>query len=169
MRISITNTGKLVFKTNHFSTYVLEAENEAYIAETDMAYETLQGAVDNALSGHTVVLLKDVSRNNLNDGNSGALSFTKNIIFDGAGHKMTLNTATRGIWINADNVEAVIKNLTIDGSTYGKGERAVQVNQNIKNAKLTIENCNLSATMYTINITNGAEVDLSIIDSTITG
>lgn len=162
-----STSGLLTFKTNHFSTFVVETSSEAIIG--NVAYDTLSEAITNAEAGSTVILLKDVTRNNLNDGNNGALSFTKSIVFDGAGHKMILNTATRGIWIDADNVEAVIKNLTIDGRTSGKGERAVQVNRNIKNAKLTIENCDLSATMYTINITDDAEVDLNISNSTITG
>ena len=166
-----SETGELTFTTNHFSKYVVTATGsyEAYNATSKTAFISLDEAVTSAESGNAVTLLKDVVRDNLNDGNNGALSFTKNIIFDGAGHKMTLDTATRGIWIDADGVEVVIKNLTIDGRTSGKGERALQVNNNIKETKITVENCDFSATYYTINVTNGAEVELIIRNSNITG
>ena len=144
-------------------------EYVAYNATTNIAYKSLDRTVYYAESGNTIRLLQDITRNDLEDGNNGALTLTKNIILDGAGHKLVLNTATRGIWIDANNVDAVIRNLTIDGRTSNKGQRAVQVNPGIKNTKLTIENCDLSATDYTINIPNNAEVELVIKDSTITG
>lgn len=144
-------------------------EYVAYNVTTNIAYKSLDSAVYYAESGNTIRLLQDITREDLGDGNNGALTLTKNIILDGAGHKLVLNTATRGIWIDADNVDAVIKNLTIDGRTSENGERAIQVNPGIKNTKLTIENCDLSATYYTINIPNNAEVELVIKDSTITG
>lgn len=138
-------------------------------ATKNIAYKSLDNAVIDAGNTHTIKLLKDITRDKISENDPGALTLTNNITLDGAGHKLILNTATRGIWIDADNVDAVIRNLTIDGRTSGNGERAIQVNPGIKNTKLTIENCDLSATYYTINIPNNAEVELVIKDSTITG
>lgn len=54
-------TGKLIFKTNHFSEYYVKADAEAMNTTTGMVYSTFADAVDRAGNGQEVKLLKDVS------------------------------------------------------------------------------------------------------------
>lgn len=51
-------TGKLTFKTTHFSEFYVEADKQAQIG--DKGYVTLQAAVDAAKGGDTVILLVNV-------------------------------------------------------------------------------------------------------------
>ena len=85
---------------------------------------------------------------------------------DGAGHVITANTGEngRGIVIDADNVNVTIKNLKMVGNTA----RNIQVHSNHKGVKLVMDNLDLIATMYAINMCGGVEVDLTLTNSVVT-
>ena len=127
---------------------------------TGQGYETLQAAITAASAGDTVALLQDVTA-------TSVVEITKSITLDGNGH--SLNTsAKRAIWIDSGDVDVTIKNLTIPKNS--KVERAIQVNLDCDDVKLTISNVTATATMYTINVCNNVDrLDLDIIDSDLTG
>ncbi len=52
-------TGKLVFKTTHFSTFIVVADSDAYIVSTGKAYSSLADALKDASSGDTIKILRD--------------------------------------------------------------------------------------------------------------
>ncbi len=54
-----SETGELKFSTTHFSEYVLETDSDAYIHDTDHAYDTLQAAITAAETGKTIKMLRD--------------------------------------------------------------------------------------------------------------
>lgn len=56
-----STTGELVFKTTHFSTYIVTANVAAYNKTTNTAYKTLADAVAAVGENQTVVLTKDVT------------------------------------------------------------------------------------------------------------
>ena len=78
-------TGMLTFKTTHFSEYVVYNNVVAYDSTSDTVYSTLQGAIDAAESGDTVVLLKDVS-------SSATITIGKSLTLDGNGKTLTTTT-----------------------------------------------------------------------------
>ena len=55
-------TGELSFKTTHFSQFLVTSDSVAYIKETGTAYANLQGALDNASDGYTIVMLNNVTQ-----------------------------------------------------------------------------------------------------------
>lgn len=55
-----STTGKLVFKTNHFSEYYVVSNAVAKNTTADKKYATLQDAIDNASDGDEIKLLSDV-------------------------------------------------------------------------------------------------------------
>ena len=157
-------TGYLSFVTDHFSEYVLICADEAYLKSADRAYAKLADALDAAEVGDTVILLNDVSA-------TAVLEVVKNLSINGAGH--TINTtATRGIWIAADDVTLAVKDLTIDGKN--KCERGLQVNTGLENdfynAVITVDNCVIkNIVYYAINFCKHTTVDITINDSYISG
>ena len=138
--------------------YLLDYIPVAQIGDT--TYPTLKDALTAAQAGQTITLLADVDAN-------AVIEITKSITIDGGGHKLN-TTATRGIWIAESDVDVTIKNLEIVPGA--KTERAVQVNNGMKNVKLTLENVTASCTDYTVNICSDTEnLNLTIKDCDLTG
>lgn len=108
-------SGKLVFGTNHFSSFIVETSSVAVIGDT--AYQTLADAFDYVQNDETIVLVKNITTNygylyNRNitstlDLNSCTLRVTgsDSRIDGGRAIKVTAGTLT-------------IKNGTIDGRSY---------------------------------------------------
>ena len=84
---------------------------------------------------------------------------------EGNNHAIT-TTAGRGIWVDANNVDLNLNNLSVSGTNC---ERGVQVNGGITGVTLNIVNCEITATYYSLNICDDASVNLSVDNSTITG
>lgn len=135
-----------------------QLKDKELVAEVNgVKYTSLAAAIAAAQTGDTVKLLKDVMCDSVID-------ITKSITLDGANHKIS-TTANRGIWINKSDVTVNLKDFVLEA---GSGtERGVQVNVDVTGIKLSIDNCDISATMYGINVCNGAGVELSISNSTI--
>lgn len=109
----------------------------------DAQYDSLQAAVDAVTPElNEIKLVKDVSADKV-------IEIKKSLTLDGQGYSLD-SSATRGIWIEASDVTVTIKNLTVKSSS-NKVERAIQVNDKA-NVVLNIDNCQLFASSYTINV-----------------
>ena len=122
-------------------------------------YDSLQEAINVADAGSTVELLSNVSITDY-------VNISKSLTIDG--NNNTVNTtATRALRITANNVTLYLKDLSFVGNS-SKTERGIQVDSNMTGCVLAIENCNVSGiSHYGINICNGASVDITIRNSTI--
>lgn len=104
-------TGKLIFKTNHFSEYYVKADAEAMNTTTGMVYSTFADAVDRAGNEQEVKLLKDVSISRL-------IISEKKISIDLAGYSIeeskTANVGSGLILVDNNG------NLTINDSSEEK-------------------------------------------------
>ena len=145
---------------------VTPVTGEARIGTT--VYATAKEAFVAANAGDTVVLLKDVTMGKWDSNNNVAVSVTESMTIDGSGYTIT-TSASRGIWIDANNVNLTVKNLKLDVKGTESYPRGIQVNVGIKGAKLTIENSEVHAGHYAINICNEVGVDLNITDSKLYG
>ena len=156
-------TGRLTFKTTHFSEYVIvSGEAVAFNADTKAVYTSLQAAIDAAQAGQTIKLLKDVST-------TSYIAILGSVILDGNNHSIEFS-ANRGIRIGASDVVVELHNLTLKAkSGYSQFERAIQVDSNKTGVSLVIDNCTAIATMYTINFCADTTVLMEMTNSTMTG
>lgn len=129
---------------------------EAYILKEDVyyAYATLAEAVEAAVEGDTVTLLKDVNVKD-NGSSNGALYVTKSITIDGSGGTTAEkkgfaiagagNDAKRVIKIQATNgtVEVTLKNLVVE-SYFGNSD-AMPVVTSGGNVTLVLDNVKIVA------------------------
>ena len=102
--------------------------------------------VGEAKIGNQIVLTKDVT-------STQVIEIKKSVTIDGD-WRILDSAAKRWMWIEAPDVNVTIKNLTIKSSNE-EMERAIQVND-YKNITLNVDNCDLVAKDYTINVINGA-------------
>ena len=112
----------------------------------NQTFVTLQDAIDSANDGDEIVLTKDVT-------STQVIEIKKSVTIDGD-WRILDSAAKRWMWIEAPDVNVTIKNLTIKSSNE-EMERAIQVND-YKNITLNVDNCDLLAKDYTINVINGA-------------
>lgn len=169
-----STTGELVFKTTHFSTYVLEAKNEAYIVESNTAYSGLQESINNVLSGQTVVLLKDVKLTNPTGEN--CIQIKETMTLDGNGNRIycedsTLPDNARLVNITGiSNKDITIKNIIIESSNYGTWMRGLNLYQ-VDNINLNIVDSVIQIPhYYALNIaTECTNTTISIDSTTIRG
>lgn len=94
------DTGALVFKTTHFSTYIVTANVAAYNKTTNTAYKTLADAITAVNDGETVVLTKDVEL-------ADNLTIAKSMTLDGM-----LRTVISQKTITVTGKSVTVKNLT---------------------------------------------------------
>ena len=122
-------------------------------------FDELQAALD--AGEKYIVLTADIET-------TKAVFISKDVILDG-GNKTITNNATndndkRAIRINANNVNATIKNLTV--AAPGKGAynpgRGIQVDSGKTGVTLHIDNCKVSANDYAINICSNTSVELLV-------
>lgn len=126
----------------------------------NQGFLTLQDAIDSANDGDEIKLLRDIAADKV-------IEIKKSITVDGNWHTLD-SSASRWMWIEAPDVNVFIKNLTVK-STNKKMERAIQVND-YKDITLNLDNCDLSASAYTINVINGAlNTNMNISNSRVTG
>mgnify|MGYP001714202495 CR=1 FL=1 len=112
----------------------------------NQTFVTLQDAIDSANDGDEIKFLKDVV-------STQVVEIKKSVTIDGD-WRILDSAAKRWMWIEAPDVNVTIKNLTIKSSN-DEMERAIQVND-YKNITLNVDNCDLLAKDYTINVINGA-------------
>lgn len=138
-------TGKMVFATKHFSTFVIGSEDVAYLTKTNTAYSSLYDAFEQSESDDCLVLLKDWT---YATSNPKLVNITKSITVDGNGHIIS-GYGNRGgnnttIAINnsgSNSVDVTLKNLKIINSACPG--RPIETRGNINS--LTIMNCDITA------------------------
>ena len=142
-----TEKGRLTWTVTHFSDYaVYSTEREASVTTAEgkiTCYDTLAEAINAAQDGDTVILLKNVTVDGTSVvNNQGILTFdgknaTKNVIFDGRNHSITVTdtgTNTPSVINIQYGANVTVKNLTIDSD--GKAKHGL----NIYDAVATLEN-----------------------------
>ena len=118
-------------------------------------YATFADALAAAADGDTIVLIADVTASDI-------IVLDKAITLDGNGKTLT-STAGRAINVATEG-NVTIKNLAVNCS----GERGINVIT--KPANLTIENCNITAYNYAVNVASSAgAAQVAITGSTLTG
>lgn len=119
-------TGKLIFKTNHFSEYFVKADAEAMNTTTGMVYSTFADAVDRAGNGQEVKLLKDASVKNV-------ISISNDIVIDLNGKNVT-GKDSRVFNLKKGTLEikgsGTISSLKTEGSDYEKDSSVIRVGAN---------------------------------------
>ena len=105
--------------------------------EVTYVFQTLQGAVNGALNGETILISADITQ-------TQTVHVSKSVIIDGQGYTLTalsafstVNGYKQSMNVYADNV--VIKNLIIDANAYTFGVQAYQA-QNMSLIDVTIAN-----------------------------
>lgn len=116
----IASSGKLVFKTTHFSEYYVVADACAYIKESNKAYSSISAAISEANDGNrkTLVLLKDVAESI--DVPRGA-----DIILELNGKKISTNT-----YAIRNNGQLILKDYSDDVSVESTSSVAIVVGSN---------------------------------------
>ena len=132
--------------------------NAAALTKKEVAtYAELQAALD--AGEKYIVLTADIET-------TETVFISKDVILDG-GNKTITNTVTRAIRINANNVNATIKNLTVAAPAKGGDNpgRGIQVDSGKTGVTLHIDNCKVSANDYAINICANTSVELFMTDT----
>ncbi|MBQ8124804.1 MAG: hypothetical protein IJ173_02840 [Kiritimatiellae bacterium] len=148
--------------TNVVYPYAILSDYEAQIVRNGAVEQkgTLAEMVAAAQTGDTVQLLTDVTV-------SAYIDVNKSITLDGDGHQLTVN-ANRGIRVTTGDVDVTVKNLAMPKTA--KMERAIQVDSDCDDVKLTIDNVTATATYYTVNVCGSVDgLDLAIKNSDLTG
>lgn len=136
------STGKIIFTTTHFSTFVVESDSEALIG--DSAYLTLSDAINSVKSDETITLLKDITlQNNLDIANGKTFNLDLN------GHNINCGNNSICILSYDDNRGG---ELNIVGAGSIIGSRDIANNQwsawtfqlRGENNRSSSEKCNLS-------------------------
>lgn len=115
-------TGELVFKTNHFSEYIVVANVEALNVSTGIPYTKLVTAIEEAKNGENLKLMKDVTLNEV-------LNINKGIKFDLNNKVLNLHNC---IYLNTSSerygVEFLNGTIRASISNYGAGNSAINLN-----------------------------------------
>ena len=148
-------TGKLTFKTSHFSEFYVVSDAVCYNIEKYVGYPNLNAAVVDASDGDTIVLFDNTSMT-LGSEDSCISIDNKNITIDGSNKTITLraDTASKyGILITGSDSSKIvtIKNATINTTNL---ERAIVTGGNIG---VVIESCIISTNGVGINV-KGANI-----------
>ena len=130
------STGKLTFKTTHFSEYYVTASSEAYIADTNTAYATLPAAVAAVGSKGVITLLRDSSGAGIFVGASDHKDFT----VDFAGYTYTCSGPAVGSTGTQNQAWHLEKGNTVtlrNGTVKGDSSVVKMLIQNYCNLTLT--------------------------------
>ena len=146
-------TGKLTFKTNHFSEFYVEAEIVAKIGEK--GYLTLQKAIDAAKSGETITLVKDCTGSGL--GSADGTKTRDSLIIDFNGKKYTMNdpaVGSKGTETQAMHWGKSLGAVTMKNGTFDIVENPQQVYMGMQNyidftaENMTFDFRNIPVTRY---------------------
>lgn len=151
-------TGRLSFKTNHFSNYVATTTDVAYNATKSKGYNTVQAAIDDAEGENgTIRLLNNVEL-------SSALTVSKDFTIDLNGKTLTMPNASQSIGeMNATNNKFNVKftNGKIVTCTAGtKSAFAVYTG-----SSLTVDNVMVDASQGSAFFACGEDAELTITNS----
>ena len=154
-----SESGYVTFMTKHFSPYEFIGEFEACIGTT--YYASLKAALDAALDGQAVNVLRDVDLVN-------AYDLTKSVTINGNNHSVRASAETGGYMSGAEgrvfniteqsNLTIVMKNMRIVGES--SGVRGISAYKNT-NLTLKLDSCVVEANYYAINIA-GANTGLKV-------
>ncbi len=157
-------TGRLTFKTSHFSEFYVVSDAVCYNTDKYVGYSDLNGAVAGASDGDTVVLLNNTSVSNtlitLKEGKTCISIQDKGITIDGNGKAITLSAGapdskTYGIYITGDSSKNVtIKNATINTERL---ERAIRTEGSIG---VNIVDCTISTNGVGVHVKGSNKVDI---------
>ena len=150
-----STTGKLVFKTSHFSNFAVLVNEAAYNKTTNTAYKTLADAVEKVENGQTIVMLKDLTGAGIGTFKNpaeGQVS-VKNFTIDFNKHTYTVSeppvgsagTVTQAFHLEWNgsgdtNVKVTLKN----GALTSTGDKVKMLIQNY--CDLTLENMTIDGT-----------------------
>lgn len=119
-----SSTGKMVFGTTHFSTFVVGANESSYLESNNTAYMSIDEAVENSTENDEITVLKDAEMDLTKIG-------TKNISINLNNHTLS-NTGTNGSTIKNG---AVIKffdgNINFDGDKAASGILCVETESSL--------------------------------------
>ncbi len=149
-----SGTGELIFKTSHFSEFIVEADCVvAYIPEENKAYETLSEAIDDAKTGASVIMLRDASGKGLSskDGTNTRNSLT----IDFAGHTYTMMdpaVGSTGTETQAMHWGTSLGAITIKNGTFKVAEDTSRVKMAMQNyINFTAENMTFDFSAIPVN------------------
>lgn len=146
-------TGKLTFKTTHFSEFFVEAEIVAKIG--GKGYLTLQKAIDAAKSGETITLVKDCTGSGL--GSADGTKTRDSLIIDFNGKKYTMNdpaVGSKGTETQAMHWGKSLGAVTMKNGTFDIVENPQQVYMGMQNyidftaENMTFDFRNIPVTRY---------------------
>ena len=146
-------TGKLTFKTNHFSEFFVEAEIVA--KNGTKGYLTLQKAIDAAESGDTITLVKDCTGSGL--GSADGTKTRDSLIIDFNGKKYTMNdpaVGSKGTETQAMHWGKSLGAVTMKNGTFDIVENPQQVYMGMQNyidftaEDMTFDFTNIPVTRY---------------------
>lgn len=156
-----SDTGKLVFTTDHFSKYKVEVTGgtsyEAYNATSKKVYEKIDSsntndvtAISEAIRGDVVLILKDVELDKV-------LQIGQSITIDGNGHSIS-STANRVIRITQPNLDVKLYDLGIISTCTATSDvRGISFDDTSSRTSLLLDGCTVSASFYAINIIPGPQ------------
>lgn len=143
-------TGRLVFTTTHFSQYYVASTRIVAVNEnTNVAYESLQAAINAAQDGTTVTLIANID-------SLAMISISKGITLDFNGKKIA---NTIDIWENNEN--SVVSIDSQDQSVVFKGNGTISARENdcyavnIKTGCLSIENGTYIGNVSAVQVEKG--------------
>ena len=138
--------GDLVFMTDHFSDYIVSANNiNAYNKTAKMSYISFDDAVKGAKTGDVITLLKDVDISDLIPTNGRYFINDVNLdelTIDGLGHKITVSNRGFGIQIE----KTTFRNVDIVNATSGGRCIDTRADSTHPVNELNLENVNLQTT-----------------------
>ena len=144
-----SQTGILVFKTDHFSEFYILADCVALNVNKNIGYKDLVEAINSANSGDTIKLYDDIHLTSI-------LEIKKSIKIDGDRHSI-YNTANRVLTLREADIAVELYNLgIISECTDNYDVRGISIWDVSDNSSLLLDGCTVSASFYAINIIPGA-------------
>lgn len=152
-------TGKLTFKTSHFSEFYVVSDAVCYNTDKYVGYPDLNGAVAGASNGDTIVLFNNTSMTYTKDSSCITID-NKDITIDGSGKTITLSADTAvdkyGIYITGSDSSKIvtIKNATINTTNL---ERAIRTYGSIG---VNIVDCTITTNGVGVHVKGSNKVDI---------
>lgn len=132
-------TGCLTFKTTHFSEFYVTSKSEVLNVETGVKYTTLADAVDNAIDGQTLRLIKDIT--------DPGLVINKSIILDLNGKTWTCsavgtNPNTRAMTITGSSDFTLIDTSEdVNNNAFGSRKAGKIITSNALYGAVRFDSC----------------------------
>ena len=154
-----SSSGRLVFRTSHFSSFVVETSSVAVIGDT--AYSTFSDALSHASEGDTIVLINNINIDYEPDNCCISIE-DKNITIDGSGKTISLGANTPdydtcGLLVKGEDSSKIvtIKNAKINTTNL---ERAIRT---VGKIGVVIEECTITTNGCGIHVKGENEVEIN--------